>query len=197
MEEFFLSQGFSHLWSKAIPYLATICFGLLLARLVYTRFRSNKKMAVVLGIFFAIVPFIAYFAVQPIYEGDFSRNGKTISIKNETTKKVQDGLLVLAIPGCPFCLESISHLKQMKKRRPHLKIEFGIIATLDSAAIEPYKKAIDDKFSASFVANETLFTNVTGSSFPTFVLIENGVAIQSWTNNEFGVRAKDWVENAH
>ncbi len=195
MEDFLLRIGLSHTWSKALPYLIVILFGLFLARLVYRRFRSNKKTGIALSLFFLIVPFIAYFAVNPIYQGDFGKNGREQSFRNAKTTLFHDGLLVIAIPGCPFCMESIEGLKQMKKRRPKLKIEFTVIGTSDKKLLKGYKKAIDGKFKLTKLHNETAFTENTGNSFPTFVLIKKGKAVFSWSNNDFGVRAKDAIEN--
>jgi ABC-type proline/glycine betaine transport system permease subunit len=195
MEEYLLNHGFSHLLSKVIPYLLTIIFGLFLAIIVYRSFRNNKKLAVALSLFFLIVPFIGYFAVCPIYQGDFGVNGKSISIRNDKTKAIKNGLLVLALPSCPYCLESIETLKTIKKRQPKLKIDFGIIGTTDSSTIRLYKYPIDGKFELSFLENESAYTTYTGNNFPTFILIEDGMAIHSWSNNEFGVMAKDKIEN--
>lgn len=195
MEDLLLELGLSHTWSKMLPYLLVILFGLLLARLVYKKFRSNKKVGVVLSLFFLIVPFIAYFTVSPIYQGDFGKNGKKQSFRTAKSTLFHEGLLVIAIPGCPYCLESIASLKMMKKRRPNLKIEFGVIGSTDKSVIEGYKKEIDGKFKISTIKNESAFTANTGNSFPTFVMIKKGKAVYSWTNNKFGVRAKDRVEN--
>ncbi len=194
MENYLLDSGFSHVWSKLIPYLLTVIFGLILAIIVYRRFKGNKKLAIVLSLFFLIVPFIGYFAVNPIYEGDFGINGKAISIRNAQTKKLKNGILVLAIPGCPYCMQSISTLKVMKNRKPEMNIDFSIIGTTDSSAVEPYSKEINGQFDVKLIENESVYTSITGSSFPTFILIENGMAIHSWTNNEFGAGAKDKIE---
>lgn len=195
MEDFLLGVGLSHSLSKVLPYILVVLLGVFLARMVYGRFRSNKKTGIVLSIFFLIAPFIAYFAVNPIYQGDFGKNGREQSFRNAKTTMFHDGLLVLAIPGCPFCMESIEGLKQMKKRRPELKIEFSVFGTSDKELLKGYKKAIDGKFKLTTLRNETAFTANTGNSFPTFVMIKKGKAVYSWSNNDFGVRAKDEIEN--
>ena len=194
MEASLLDWGFSHTWSKIIPYVLVILFGCFLAYLVYRRFSSNKKMAITLGLFFVITPFIAYFAVNPIYEDDFSVTGSQLDLKNTTTEALGDGLLVLAIPGCPYCLEAIDGLKAMKKKNKQLRIEFAVIGTFSEDGLAKYKEASAGKFPVVALENEQAFTNFTGHNFPTFVMIEKGKAVHFWTNNQFGVRAKDRVE---
>ena len=195
METFLLDWGLSHTMSKIIPYVLVILFGLLLAILVYRRFKSDKRIAITLGLFFLITPFIGYFTVNTIYQGDFSDQGTTISIKNLKTQIMRNGLLVLALPGCGYCMESIEGLKIIKKRKPKLKIEFDVIGFLAGEAIGKYEKAIDGKFKVKQLKNDIEFTAVTGTSYPTFIMIENGKAVKFWTNNQFGVVAKDRVEN--
>lgn len=195
MESFFLEMGLSHTWSKVAPYLLVILFGLFIGRLVYRRFKSNKKMAVVLSMFFVFAPFVAYFAVSPIYQGDFGVNGTKQDFRNIKSTLFKDGLLVIALPGCPYCMESISMLKSIKDRRPELKIEFAVIGLGNREVIKSYEKEIAGKFKVVSLLNETAFTSKTGSSFPTYVMIEKGKVVHSWTNNEFGVRARDRVEN--
>ena len=195
METLLLDWGFSHTLSKVIPFVVIILFGLLLAILVYRRFKNDKRIAITLSIFFLIVPFIGYFAINPIFQGDFSDQGTTISIKNLKTQTMRNGLLVLALPGCGYCMESIEELKIMKKRKPKLKIEFDVIGLFADEAIGKYEKAIDGKFKVKQLKNDVEFTNVTGTSYPTFIMIDKGKAVKFWTNNQFGVVAKDMVEN--
>ncbi|MDG2463653.1 MAG: hypothetical protein P8M61_01065 [Crocinitomicaceae bacterium] len=195
METFLLDWGLSHTMSKIIPYVLVILFGLLLAILVHRRFKNEKRIAITLSLFFLITPFIGYFAVNTIYQGDFSDQGITISIKNQKTQMMRNGLLVLALPGCGYCMESIEELKIMKKRKPKLKIEFDVIGLFAEEAIGKYEKVIDGKFNVKPLKNDIEFTNVTGTSYPTFIMIENGKAVKFWTNNQFGVVAKDKVEN--
>lgn len=195
MEEYLLNFGMSHTWSKVWPYLLVLIFGILLSRLVYRRFKSRKPLAMGLALFFLLAPFVAYFAVNPIYQGDFGVNGQKQSFRNVKTTLFKEGLLVVAIPGCPYCMESIAGLKQMKLRNPNLKIEFAVCGSDDEAVLQGYKSEVEGKFKVTLLKNEAAFTDHTGNSFPTFVMIKKGKAVYSWTNNEFGVRARDWVEN--
>jgi thiol-disulfide isomerase/thioredoxin len=195
MESFFLQLGLSHTLSKVVPYLLVLLFGLFIGRLVYKRFKSNKRTAVVLALFFVIVPFIAYFAISPIYQGDFGLNGKKHDFRNIKSTLFDDGLLVIALPGCPYCMESIALLKTIKERRPNLKIEFTVLGFGDNTVLEGYKNEVAGKFKVTRLLNESAFTSKTGSSYPTYVMIKKGKVVHSWTNNEFGVVVRDRVEN--
>jgi glutaredoxin len=142
-----------------------------------------------------LAPFGVYFAVNPIYQGDFSQNGKDLKIRNAKTTSIDNGLLVLTIPGCPYCFESVQSLKYLKSRNPELKIQFAVTGTDDKSYLEGYKKEVNGSFDVVLYEKARTLVSETGGQFPTFVMIKNGKAIYSWTNDEFGVRAKDKLEN--
>ncbi len=196
MEDLFLNLGMSHTISKTIPYLLSILVGLYLARIIFKSQRVKNKIAkLIVAILAFIVPFGIYFAFNPIYEGDFSEDGKEIKIRNATTTSVKNGLLVLTIPGCPYCFESISSLKQMKNRNPELNIIFAVTGSKDTLVLKDYRKEVGGVFPVQLLPNSIALSSEIGSKFPAFIMVKNGSAIYSWSNDQFGVRAKDRVEN--
>ena len=196
MEELLLNVGFSHTLSKVTPYLIVILLGILMMRFIFgSFFLKNKTVKWAVAFLLLLAPFFGYFAVNPIYEGDFSQNGKQIKVRNVITTKIENGLLVLTIPGCPYCFESIASLKQLKKRNPDLKILLAVTATEDENDLMEYKKEVNGAFRVELMTNTIALVAETGGFFPSFVLVNDGIADYVWTNDQFGVRAKDRVEN--
>lgn len=196
MEAILFNWGLSHTLSKLLPYLLAILLGIFLLRFVLKRkiFKSIS-LRIVLAILLFLLPFGVYFAINPIYEGDFSQDGKPIMVMNAKTTKMENGLLVLAIPGCPYCFESLAELRKMKARNPKLKIQFAVVGTDDPAVLVPYRKEAQGSFPVELLKGSKALTDETGGRFPSYVMIENGKGVYSWTNNQFGVRAKDRVES--
>jgi|TARA_R110000737_G_scaffold345097_1_gene373181 glutaredoxin len=196
MENLFLNWGWSHTMSKLTPYLLLVILGILLMRFILKSSRIKNKIAKIsVAVLLLLAPFGVYFAVNPIYQGDFSQNGKDLKIRNAKTTSIDNGLLVLTIPGCPYCFESVQSLKYLKSRNPELKIQFAVTGTDDKSYLEGYKKEVNGSFDVVLYEKARTLVSETGGQFPTFVMIKNGKAIYSWTNDEFGVRAKDKLEN--
>lgn len=101
-------------------------------------------------------------------------------------------LTVIAIPGCPFCMESIEVLKKMKERTNDPIIHFKVL-TSDSSSLRPY---LDETNGSVVIEQEPdidSFVNLARSRFPTFIF-KKGNEIRVWNNDSFGTRAMDWVE---
>ena len=131
MENFFLNMGFSWTLSKSLPFILMLLLGILLVFLI--RRRLKKRWMRNTSFVLLILPFVIYFVVNPIYEGDFSNDFRVES--SETShKEIERGTLsVITIPGCPFCLQSIATLKVMKDRADSKKdINFIVCSQEDS-----------------------------------------------------------------
>ena len=196
MEELLLNLGFSHTLSKVTPYLFAILFGIMFMRQVCkSSYLKNIIAKWIIAILVLLLPFAGYFSVNPIYEGDFSQNGKEIKIRNAKTTELKNGLLVLTIPGCPYCFESIPSLKQLKKRNPKLNITFVVTGADDKSVMKDYLKEVNGAFQVELMPNSIALVREAGEFFPAFVMVKNGTANYVWTNDQFGVRAKDRLEN--
>ena len=76
MASFFLNLGLSYTWSKALPYFILIALGIILGVMLFKRSKSlGMKIASLVAI---VIPFIVYFAINPIYQGDFSNDSRII-----------------------------------------------------------------------------------------------------------------------
>ncbi len=193
IESYFLTLGMSWTLSKAIPYMTCVLLGLLF--IVLTRKWKTQMIWVSITVksLLFITPFTLYFAVYPIYVGDFSNNGvKTITNLEFPESK---SITVIVLPNCPYCYQSLSLMMKLKKRNPTISISYWV-ATSDTI---PEKTAILRVMPKEFKAiqqHETkAISELTKGTFPCFVISNNKKAVKIWNNNQFGVRALDEIES--
>lgn len=195
IEKFLIDLNFSWTLSKLTPYILLVIFGVLLMMLMKKYLKMNNYLKMIMLILCGVLPFIIGFIFNPIYEGDFSKQGIT-SFAATSKKDIQGvDLVVLTIPGCPFCHESTIYSNLMQTRNPKLKIRY-IVCAKDSNQIQPYQDKLDKKIEVLLAEDPNQAAKTAGGSFPAFLLIKNNKAIQKWSNDQFGVRAKDMVETA-
>jgi hypothetical protein len=194
-------SGFSWTFSKLLPYLLLLFSGIMmiiskLFSISTIKFLTPKLpiLKFVLYIIYLCGPFAIGFAMNPIYEGDFAMNGTEIQEDVSLKEFKSSDLVVITIPGCPFCFESISDLKKLKARKPSMKINY-IVCSKDKAALTIYKKEIDGAFKCSLASDAEKMMQIAEGTFPTFVLVKDKKAVSKWSNNQFGVRAKDLIES--
>lgn len=189
MNDFFLDLGFSWAWSKALPYLVSIVFGIT----VFLMFRSKLKArwAKILLLLVIPLPFALHFAIYPIYEGDFSNNYSTQKA-SPVFRFNKNELTVIAIPNCPFCAESIERLNKIVERTDVKRINFIVITDQEEALIY-YKGLAKKEIIVSAIPDFDLLNIISRGRFPTFVYSDGG-EFHVWHNDGFGVRALDWVE---
>lgn len=185
--------GTSWTLSKTIPYILNIVLGVLLALTLYKSISLKKGLKITFSLLLLLLPFGISFALHPIYQGDFSKNGKVLNQKSYNENTIKNGLMVITIPNCPYCYEAIGRLKTLAKRNPNLKIEF-VVCSSDSNSLTTYKEEIDGLFKIRLAKNRNELARVAGGSFPAFVQVKNSKQIYKWSNSQFGVRALDLIE---
>lgn len=194
MEAFFLDLGWSWTMSKAVPYLLMVVLGIIVV-LVSKRFlkRINKYLKWLFLIVILALPFGVYFMVHPIYQGDFSNNSVEHERSSDYAELVGEKLVVISIPGCKYCLEAMEDLLIMKDRVKEIEIEYVVCST-DTAAMEMYKNKGEGKIQVRLAQNAEAMMRLADFSFPTFILVDNNKPLKKWSNDSFGVFAKDEVE---
>jgi thioredoxin-related protein len=197
MENFFLNIGFSWTLSKSLPFVLMLLLGILLVFLI--RRRLKKRWMRNTSFVLLILPVVIYFVVNPIYEGDFSNDFRVENTGNET-KEIEKGTLsVITIPGCPFCLQSIATLKVMKDRTDSKK-DINFIVCSDSISdLKKYEVESDGELKVKLAEDIEAMVKLAGgagiATFPTFVYTSKSGEMTVWSNDGFGVMAKDWVED--
>ena len=173
-----------------LPYIFCIVLGLSLYW--FFRKRITKKWLRITSVLLIAIPFAIYFAINPIYEGDFSNQYRTAKPTQELDLE-NNTLTVVAIAGCPYCYESLNDLKLMKSRTDCEKINF-MVYTKDSLNIEWYQEQAGGEVDVIYKPEKDDLFELSNGRFPTFV-IQADEEIRIWNNNGFGVLAKDWIED--
>jgi hypothetical protein len=190
LESFLLDMGFSWTWSKLFPYLLFPLLGLIIWATIRKRMKKGWVRGTTLLLFMAI-PFGLYFILYPIYEGDFSNNSEEVALIPEL-KTGQQKLVVITIPGCPFCMESIHRMKAFKERNPAVNIEYRVCNT-DPAALTAYKTIAGKAFPVVLAQDLAKMSGLAQHAFPAFILTDGQSGVR-WSNDQFGVVALDEVE---
>jgi hypothetical protein len=186
--------GASWTLSKAIPYLLNIVLGALLAITLYKSISLKKILKITFSVLLLLLPFGISFALHPIYQGDFSKNGKVLNQNSYNENTIENGLMVITIPNCPYCYEAIGRLKTLAKRNSNLKIEF-VVCSSDSNSLTTYQEEIDGLFDIRLAKDRNKLARVAERAFPAFVEIKNNKFTYKWSNSQFGVRALDLIED--
>lgn len=191
MENLLLNLGLTFTQSKILSYAIFVLLGFILAFLFFKKSNSKKAIRISISLGLFIIPFLIYFAIHPIYEGDFSNNSYSIESKIDFPKKKQ--LTIIALANCPYCIQSIETSKLLKKKNPGIRIEYWVLSSNLVHQLK-YKKLLGKAAQVKLKAriSDDLAVIAKGS-YPTFVLSDNNKGIKAWNNDSFGVMAMDEV----
>ncbi|WP_341901749.1 hypothetical protein [Fluviicola taffensis] len=192
-ESSLLDSGFSWTMSKLLPYLTLAIGGILLVYSFIKGFKIKSRIVkLVVGLVLFATPFAVGFVLHPIYQGDFSSEGTEVK---ESTVKVDEkyDLLIVTIPNCPYCLESITRLKLIKKRNPNIKMLFSVCAE-EEQRLSLYRELIAGDFDIALAKDIEASVKLAEGHFPTFVKLKKGLPTYKWSNDQFGAGAIDELE---
>lgn len=201
IEQWLIQSNFSWTSAKLAPYLLLIILGFLLARwmrkFILFKIISNKIKFVRPIIFVLILafPFSIGFALNPIYEGDFSKKGIEITADQSISDFKHFDLAVIAIPGCPYCYHCIAKLRQLKARNPEMRIKF-IVCTTNNDELKDYKAEGGKDIEVRKAKNIENLQILAEGKFPCFVMIQKNKAVYRWSNDQFGCLAMDELEHS-
>jgi hypothetical protein len=201
IEQWVINSNFSWTIAKIAPYLLLVIFGILMVRwfskfLLYKIFSNRLKfLRPIVFVIITAVPFIIGFILNPIYEGDFSKQGTEIQNHNSISDFTKADLAVITIPGCPYCYHSISKLRQLKARNPEMRIKF-IVCTSNTEDLKDYIAEGGKDIVVSKTNNSETLSKMAEGKFPTFVMIKNNKATYRWSNDQFGCLAMDELEHS-
>lgn len=106
-----------------------------------------------------------------------------------------EGVVCLALPGCPHCEVAIPKLAMMQNRVPKLDV-MVFIFTEDSLEVSSFRNDVGvHQFPFDIVPDADNSIELCRGRFPTFLYVRNGKVIHRWFSSEFGYPAFDWVEN--
>ncbi len=188
-EAFFLNLSFSWTFSKFAPYLIILSLSIYLSIKIKKTIATKPIIKLLLTSFIFSIPIATYFFFFPIYTGDLINTGKKVKTNFEFSERKK--LVVIVLPDCPYCHESMIISKKLIERNPKLEIEYWVTGDVTDSKIEKLKS---DKISV--IKNPEIDKTIylTEGVFPTYALTYNRKLEKRWTNNEFGVLALDEIE---
>ena len=199
LEIFLSSLGLSWTLSKLLPYILFLIIGFSFSVIFYKKLKLLKPLKIIISLAIFVLPFLLYFVYSPIYKGDFSNSGYTVSSENRFPDKKQ--LTVYVLSNCPHCIQATSTLKNMLLQNKRICLEIKVIGNHIKDKIK-YQRLINQLGGVSLykkgdsLAQEPIkaMLKLTKCEFPTYLLSENGQAVKAWHNDRFGVRAMDEVD---
>ncbi len=194
IELFLLDSGLSWTMSKMLPYIFMVLIGLIIVLLLKKRLtKLGFILRLLIKLTIVLIPFVVYFAIAPIYQGDFSNNSIEIEKIKDYSELKGKKLVVLTIPGCPYCYEALGRMKKLKERVPNIEIEY-LVCHPDEETTTWYKDEAGKDVEVKLAVNPDAMAQLAVGSFPTFVLIEEDQKLRTWSNDNFGVSAMDELE---
>ena len=198
IEIFFSSLGLTWTMSKLLPYILFLIIGISFSIIFYKKFKLLKPLKIFISLAILVLPFLLYFVYSPIYQGDFSNSGFTVSSENRFPDKKQ--FTVYVLPNCKYCVSSTATLKAMIRKNKGINLVVRVMGHTVNDSLK-YVKLMDNLVPVTInSSNNSIekvqvkeFFTITQGEFPTFVISKNGKAIKAWHNDNFGVRAIDEV----
>jgi len=199
LEIFLSTLGFSWTIAKLLPYVIFIGLGSVAAIIFLKKAKVKKNLRWFISLVILVLPFAFYFLFSPIYQGDFSNSGYTVSSENRFPDKKQ--LTVYVLSNCPYCIQATTLLKNMMFHNKRIHLEINVIGNHIDDKIK-YQRLINQMGDVSLykkgdsLVREPIkaMLKLTKGEFPTYVLSENGQAVKAWHNDRFGVRAMDEID---
>ena len=192
IEGFFLANNFSWVAAKLGPYVYFLVLGLLFGLLVVWKLKFKGHVRILFLISIPIVSLSLYFSFYPIYQGDFSNERKCLNRDSSMSEFKENRLVVLSLPGCPYCLESMERMRILKQRHPSVTIEYKVCHG-DSSGLRWFQNKGKNDFEYSLATNVDMTSKLAQGLYPTYVLSRKSYLIV-WSVEQFGMSAIDEVE---
>ncbi len=194
------SLGLTWTLSKLLPYILFLIIGISFSVIFYKKFKLLKPLKSIVSLAILVLPFLLYFVFSPIYQGDFSNVGYTVSSENRFPEKKQ--FTVYVLPNCKYCVSSTAVLTSMVRKNKRINLVIRVMGHTVKDSLK-YVKLMDNLVPVTMNSSHNSLERVqikevisiTKGEFPTFVLSKNGKAIKAWHNDRFGVRAMDEVDH--
>lgn len=181
--------------SYLFPFILIVLLSLILILLLSKEKRFKHKM-LFLSLAFVILfaPFGIAFAINPIYEGDLSKEGTKVNLNKVYEDFQESDFVVLTIPNCPFCKESTEKMNLLQKRNPELRLKY-LICSSDSRSLNELRSMLHPKIKIELAKDLSSLVSLSNGKFPSFFKIKDKKAFYLWNNMQLGTRALDWIEN--
>ena len=188
--------------SYLFPKVLLIILTAVLSWIVWPAFHTWKRLQPLGALLIFSLAIGCYLIVNPPYI-EWNKKGTDMTAallgnpvaqylhKNEPSF---DGIICLALPGCPHCEVAIPKLALMQQRKPDLDV-MVFVFTEDDAQVANFQKDCGvESLPFKAVPDPNNSIELCQGKFPTFLYFKDGKVVHRWFNWEFGYRAFDWVE---
>jgi len=195
-----INTGTSWTFAYLAPWFFTFFIAVLISRLVFQNLTGFKRT--IFAIFALLIPVVTYFGINPIYEGDFIKKGRSTEFtKNQILNDILsedpnfDGLVCVASPNCPHCVEAVKTKMAPMHKRNQSKV-FIYLAFGDQSTVENFKKQ-SESGQTPLIVNSDIYgaLDIDETVIPVFLYIKNGQIVHLWRNDQMGYPALDWIES--
>ena len=188
-----ISPGYSRIFDTNLPASIMICVVIVLvafALIKYGRATDIKIKWVKYPL--GLVIFSAPFILNPVYPSDLMN--QSVAIESSFDLESFEGLpveyqasdkalLTFYSTSCPHCLNAMRRLTISKRQADdYIPIFIGFLGSEEG--ISAFFKEARAKFDYVILDSENFF-NLSGSTYPSFILLENGEATLRWNGRTF------------
>lgn len=192
LEAFFLELGLGWTFSKLLIFFIILFVSIGLA-LFQRRWRTSIKWLFWLRIVsVSALPVTVYFIINPIYAGDILDDSETV--ESELKFSNEKTLNIIVLRNCPHCKKTIEFTDMLLKRNPDINIKYYVLGS-ESGDIGFLNKIHRKCKATQYVQDVKKVNELTKGNYPTFILSENKNAKIRWSNDHFGFRSLDIIEN--
>lgn len=194
LENLLLAINASWTLAKILAYVLLLLFCLLSAVYLYNLLKPWSKSLRLLMASLLLCGFFAFgFYRHPIYQGDFDNTYQTESVEMQRLDSAN--LLVLTIPDCPYCKESIMRMNRLQQRNPDIKITY-LVLSREESKLTYYSERLNPKIHLKLIEATPEFMKLSAGKFPSF-LVQHKTQTRVYHNNGLGTRALDFIESAY
>ncbi len=190
-ETIFLNLGFSWTAAKLIPYIMMAILGFTLVYSFHNKIQHRVKKWLSMTLV-CLLPFGTYFAVYPIYQGDFVNGHFQPKQLDKFPSKLT--LTIVVLPSCPYCHETTELMNNLKERYPKLQIRYVVVAE-SKQTMQAFRSKLNPKIDVQLSNNPKNWIIMAQGGFPCLILSKSRNIVYAWENGHFGVRAIDDIVN--
>lgn len=199
MQNALLTQGFSWVLSYLFPWFLILLFSLASSRSLFVSLKGKLRIWLPM-VAFILLPGL-FFAMNPIYEGDFNKSGKPKALtENQILSDVLrfdpdfDGLVCVASPNCPYCVEAVKTkiYRIFQRAKIDALVYLGIGDEQVAAVFREKAQAPEIPVVLNTAPDDGL--DIDENVIPVFLYIRKGEIVHLWRNEQLGFPALDWIE---
>lgn len=198
------SEPFSWMFSYIAPRLVFLLLSVGWLTVFLSLISLNTKAKTGIGVLCIGAAIGGFLIMNPPYIADWQKYGQDLTgIYNDndvehalqTSEPDFDGLVMLALPNCPYCFMAYPQLERLKHRDHELDVAVFVSAK-DSFGVHFFEEKIGkSEIPVYLLSDRDQATELSNGKFPTFLYLKDGKLIHRWSSDQFGYPALDWIED--